>query len=89
MQQSNAQQLRCHLVHVSEHNGKKTSYRINALLTTLGVNGGFTLRCSRASQSMSRKNLWFLMACSPPRSTTQPNRLDGSLVMNCMAQQNE
>lgn len=52
-------------------------------LTIFGLNGGFTRLPSRASQSMSRKNGWFLMAASVPWAATQPKRLAGFFVMNC------
>lgn len=52
------------------------------LLTILGRKGGLTFLASKASQSISLKNGWTLMAASAPWLVTQPNRLDGFFVIN-------
>lgn len=46
--------------------------------TTLGLNGGLTRRCSKASQSKSLKNAWLLICDSFPE---QPKRRAGFFVI--------
>jgi len=57
------------------------------LLTILGLKGGLTFLASSASQLISLKKGWFLIADSPPCPDIHPSLRPGSFIMNCNNQQ--